>query len=213
MATDTPFKNPDGELDDTAHPRTYAAEVGIALSAIDGTLLGAKAIYASSPMTTGRRFYDLLRAHGVTSGSELKADIGRAAYRAQVFDANVAVTNAFARAVRDRMGGAHIVISPGPFDAPGWNQAEYLAFWEALIRTRVGEVWFNDGWQHSNGCAFEYAVALDAGLATRDATGQPLESREALELIGSAVESIDAGGFDSAALRESLGRIRRASGG
>jgi hypothetical protein len=199
------FVNGNGELDGRTYTRTYAEEVRQALSALDGVLNGDKAIYASSELTTGRRFYELLRAHGARDAAELHGKLGEADYQRLLWDPNLAATNAFARALRQHHAPGELVVTPGPFSAPGWSQQEYLAFWETLLRTRVKAAWFNDGWEYSNGCAFEFAVASDAGLPTCDVAGRALTVEAGRERLEAAARELEAAGFDASRLRQSLG--------
>src|SRR5438270_142013 len=96
------FINAKGELDGLEHPRTYAEEVRQALSAMDGILNGDRAVYASSELTTGRRLYALLRAHGASDAAELRRKLGDDEYRRVLFEPNLAAAAAFARSLRQR---------------------------------------------------------------------------------------------------------------
>ena len=200
------FINRDGDLDGRVHTRTYAQEVVIALSAFDSILNGEKAVYHSSELTTGKRLHALLREHGVRERRELKAKMGEEAFRRQVWDPNVAEANAFARELHHRLGG-EIVITPAPFVSPGWTQAEFLAFWETVIRTRCMSVDFSEDWEYSSGCAFEFAVALDAGLPTFYADGRDLSLEEGRSRIAAAVGELEAQDLDVAPLRDVLVRL------
>ena len=82
-------------------------------------------------------------------------------------------------------------MTPAPFSAPGWDQHEYLSFWDTLLRTRIRSVWFNRNWEFSNGCAFEFAVARDAGLPTFDRGGNILHWSEGVEAIKNAMNRLD----------------------
>ncbi len=200
------FINRDGDLDGRVHTRTYAQEVVIALSAFDSILNGEKAVYHSSELTTGKRLHTLFREHGVRERRELKAKMGEEAFRRQVWDPNVAEANAFARELHHRLGG-EIVITPAPFVSPGWTQAEFLAFWETVIRTRCMAVYFSEDWEYSSGCAFEFAVALDAGLPTFRADGRELSQEEGTSRIDAAVAELEAEGLDVEPLRDILTRL------
>jgi hypothetical protein len=140
------------------------------------------------------------------SATELRERLGEAEYKRQVFDPAAAAADDFARGLRRRSGGA-LVVTPAPFVAPDWSQPEYLSLWETLIRTRFREVYFNRGWQYSNGCAFELAVAADARLPCHDADGRPLALAEARALITVAIAEVETQGFDAATLRLNLGRL------
>jgi len=66
---------------------------------------------------------------------------------------------------------------------PGWDQPEYLAFWEELIRTRVKAVRFNKNWEFSSGCTFEFVVAMKSDIPTLDAEGNEINFKTAVTSI------------------------------
>jgi len=201
------FLNADGSLDGQSHPRLYGEEVKIALSAFDSVLNGEHAVYASSELTSGRRLYQLLRANGMHTAKDLEEHLGANEYARLLHEPNLAAARSFARDLRKRFEGSEIVVTPAPLTCPGWNQQEYLAFWEFLIRSRFKAVYFNANWYYSNGCAFEFAVAQDAGLPTYDAAGQPLGVAAGRQHIASAARELQLDGFDASGLREWLGRL------
>src|SRR5439155_9021215 len=173
--------------------------------------LRGKGVYASSELTSGRRAQRLQRDHGVADSGTLRELLGSERYDALVWNPNVAAAIAFACELRDRMDGAELVISPAPFIAPGWPQSAYLAFWETVLRTRVKAVYFNDGWEYSNGCVFEFSVAADAGLPTFDSAARPLSRDDAVQRITRAVRELDASSLDTRAIWSSLHRLARRS--
>jgi hypothetical protein len=172
-------------------------------------LNGEKAVYASSDLTTGQRFYRLLRERGARDSDDLRGKLGEDAYRAELFAPNASAANEFARRLRKQLGGATLVITPAPLAAPGWSQAEYLAFFETLIRTRVASVFYNDGWQYSSGCTFEFAVALDANIPTFDADQRLLDAARALALIEQAARELESSGVEPVGLRRHQVLIER----
>lgn len=202
------FLNRDGELDGRAFTRSYGEEVVIALSAFDSILNGEKAVYCSSELTTGKRPNDLFLKFGVRSGRELRQRIGEAEYHRLVWDPNVAEANAFARELHHRLGG-EIAITPAPFVSPHWRQPEFLAFWETVIRTRCKAVYFSPDWEYSSGCAFEFAVARDAGLPTFYADGREMSLEQGRARIAAAAQELEALGLDPAPLREVLARLSK----
>jgi hypothetical protein len=187
--------------------RLYREEVEIAFSAIDCVLNRERAVYASTELTSGERLNNALRASGLASASALRHSKGQEWYTTNIWDRNVQAALAFAERTRAAIGDGTLVITPAPFSAPGWTQPEYLAFWETLLRTRIKAAWFNTGWQFSNGCTFEFAVAYDAGIPTFDKDGQHLSLDVAIRLIQDAIEGLSAEGIDTSKLRESLARL------
>ena len=152
-----------------------------------------------------------MRECGVQTVAELKQIKGKDWYAANIWDANVKAGSEFASRVRADLGGKFMIITPGPFSAPGWTQPEYLAFWEQLVRTRISSAWFNLNWQYSNGCTFEFAVAVDAGVPVFDYDGHAVDTRQGAQLVDAAIQSLVKDRFDVTKLRENLARLQPAS--
>jgi hypothetical protein len=179
----------------------------MAFSAIDCVLCGERAIYGSTELTTGRRLYDVLREVGLPTAAAFKEKLGRDEFTNRVWNPNFSAALEFAKDIRQSCQSRTLVISPAPFTAPGWTQPEYLAFWETLLRTRIQQVWLNRNWQFSNGCTFEFAVAIDAGLPTADHDGHALSVDQAIDLITDAIATLNAESFDTSSLKANLERI------
>ena len=193
----------DADLDTRSYRRLYREESAIAFSALDCVLNGEKGVYASSELTTGERAYAALRERGFRNSSELTEP-----HRNALLKENLEQASVFARRLRQQLGAKELVITPAPYFAPGWTQAEYLAFWETLIRTRVKAVYFNEGWEFSNGCTFEFAVALKYRVATFDASLRPLSRQEGLERIQKAIQQLQGRGFNPDRLALIVDRLR-----
>jgi hypothetical protein len=123
--------------------RHYSEEVEMAFSGFDCVLNGEPAIYCSSELTTGLRLYKALREHHLETAFEFRKTMGQPWFEANIFRANVHSAREFAETVRAQLDDNTMIITPAPFEAPKWNQPEYLGFWETLIRTRIKSVWFN----------------------------------------------------------------------
>jgi len=214
-------------LSDSTFTRLYREEVEVSFSAMDCVLNREKAIYASAELTTGRRLYDALREFHVKTAADLKQLKGKDWYTTNIWDANakagqdfaadvreklaVKAAEDFAAGIREKLAGKTLVITPAPFSAPGWTQPEYLAFWEQLLRTRISGSWFKSDWQYSNGCTFEFAVSIDAGLPTFDHQGNALDVRQGAHLIDFAIRDLESSGLDVTKLRENLARLQTVS--
>jgi|SRR5712664_3176883 len=196
---------------DSTFTRPYPEEVEMSFSALDCVLNREKAIYASAELTSGRRLYDAMREFNVKTAGDLKQLKEKDWYTTNIWDANVKAAQDFAAHVREKLGGKTLVITPAPFSAPGWTQPEYLAFWEQLLRTRISSSWFKSNWQYSNGCTFEFAVSIDAGVHTLDHQGSSLSVRHGADLIDAAIRDLEKNGFDAAKLRENLARLQPVS--
>lgn len=171
--------------------KTWQEEVDMLLSLIDCLVLDREAIYASSEFTTGRRYYDLCRRYRVRTKEELKRRLGN--YKAQLLAPNKEEGIRFARRLREL--GHDVVLTPNPFVEPDWSQSDYLGFWEKVIQRKCHAVYFNEGWEFSDGCTFEYLIGLKAGIPLFDHDRKKLEVGTAKEMIGRAIESLEKEGF------------------
>jgi hypothetical protein len=169
------------------------------LSLLDCVIFDREAVYASSEFTTGKRFYELCRQNKVHSGEELKRRLGDQ-YAAQLLEPNREAGIAFSRHIRSF--GHNLVVTPNPFLAPQWSQAEYLGLWEQVIQRKCHQVFFNKDWQFSNGCTFEYLVGLKAGILLFSHNNKPLPVSLAKEMVGDAIVELENDAFDVPRLRE-----------
>jgi hypothetical protein len=192
---------------DSKFTRHYSDEVKMAFSSFDSVLNGEPAIYCSSELTTGLRLYKALRVQHLKTASELKKMMGQPWFETNIFGANMHSACDFAKIVRAQLHDNTSIITPAPFEAPGWTQPEYLGFWEALIRTRIKAVWFNENWEFSNGCTFEFAVAADAGIPTFDHLGRTLGRKQAIQSLEHAIAKLSSESFGTEKLRENLERV------
>ena len=190
--------------------RSWREEAEMLLSLLDCIVLDREAVYASSEFTTGRRFYDLCRQYGVRTSEDLKRRLG-GEYLNRLLTPNKDEGIRFARKLREL--GHTLVLTPNPFHADplnlkrNWSQSEYLDFWNLVISRKCHAVYFNEGWQFSNGCTFEYLAGLRAGVKLFDDCGVPLELAAAINRITAAVESLESDGFSVPKLREVLGEL------
>jgi hypothetical protein len=180
--------------------RTQAEQQAIILSMADCFARDEKVVYCSSELTTGICLYAACLENRVTDRYALADKLGKDWLRDNVFKLNEAAANRFANEVQRKR--QHTTISPAALFVPEWGQHDYLSFWETLIKTRICEVHFNENWQYSNGCTFEYAAATSAGLPTFDKDGLPLAPDAADRLIRQAIDWLAARGIDTRKLEE-----------
>lgn len=188
-----------------ARTRTWQEEAHMLLSLLDCLVLDREAVYASSEFTTGRRFYELCRQYNVRTKEELKKQLGKE-YETRLLLPNKNEGIRFARRLREF--GHNVVLTPNPFHADpklkgqNWSQDEYLEFWNMVIRKKCHAVYFNEAWEFSNGCTFEYLVGARAGLPLFDHSNKPLEFAAAKKMIGAAIESLEKEGLSVPKLRQ-----------
>jgi hypothetical protein len=186
--------------------KTPIDQQAIILSMADCFTRDEKAVYCSSELTTGIRLYTACLDNGVTDRYALADKLGKNWLRDNVFKVNEEAADRFADEIQRKR--QHITISPAALFVPEWGQHNYLSFWDKLIKTRITEVHFNENWQYSNGCAFEYAAARQAGLAAYDHDGQALDTAKASQMIRQAIDFLAAKGINTRKLEEHRNQIK-----
>jgi hypothetical protein len=141
--------------------------------------------YVSTPITTGKRYYDWLQASGrqPTSDPEFVQ-----AHLSEVIEVNSASAHALVVKVRQTL--PKVVVDPTGLSAPGWAQEDFHAFWTRLITDYVGTVVFNDGWEYSTGCCWEFAAAIRVNAILLDANLSPLAPTVALMQTNDAIQRL-----------------------
>ncbi|WKZ28988.1 MAG: hypothetical protein QY323_05705 [Patescibacteria group bacterium] len=108
--------------------------------------------YVSMPITSGKRYFDVLTEHGVTSAEELAAKAGKDALYELVIKPNIREGVAFA----DQLGETRkdlLFIAPSVFEAKKWrwSQDAYMSLWYRVIGELTGKHYLMDGWEYSTG--------------------------------------------------------------
>jgi len=116
--------------------------------------------YVSMPITSGKRFYDVLFEEGVRTVDELTAKCGKTALWERVIQPNIAEGIAFA----DSLGKREdlLFIAPSVFEAKRWRwtQDTYMSLWYRVIGEMAGRHDLMDGWEYSNGGVDEVLFSL-----------------------------------------------------
>ena len=194
--------------------RRVIDEIQMVMTAFDCVLADDSAIYCSSELTTGKRFYQLLKKHQVKSGEELKIRVGADQYeqmKRSLIQENVERGLHFTENIRQR--GEINLINPGPFKAQDFDQQHYLYLWELVIIKKVYKTYFNDDWEYSNGCALEYAIAARKGIPRLDHLGNALDLTLAISKMEHAIVILKRDSFKVDALDQTLTRLRELAAG
>lgn len=163
---------------------TSADAMQVCINIFDCVLAPQSAIYLSTPITTGWRYYLWSQQNGTQNefvGKVLEPNIAAAALTAK----NISIIKKIN------------VINPAVFYQKGWTQKMYLSLWVDVIQRFAAEVWFNDGWEYSNGCTHEFLVAVQAGRPCFTSTGNPLSLGKAIEAIRHALSEMRLCGMDT----------------
>jgi hypothetical protein len=153
-----------------------------------------KAVYVSTPITTGQSFLTWRRQNP----SLVEAHPGYATnHRQQVVEANLARAEQVVRQVRAAFAG--VVIDPTKLDdVDGWRQPDYHEFWADVVANFAHTVVFVNGWYYSSGCALEFATAVRHRLTLLDENLHALDPQRGIRLLTEAADELVSAGLEEA---------------
>lgn len=159
-------------------------EVDKVAAAFEAVISEHAAIYVSTPLTTGRRSLDW---HDVQAGGGMTTKRAERAFYEQVIEPNRLEASSFVSRLRRKE--AQPVINPAALrDLPGWTQNDYRVMWGDVISRCVRLVVFRDGWEYSDGCTYEFFVAVKQRLQMRREDQSSLTARDGVRLIQQRVQ-------------------------
>ncbi len=179
--------------------------------------LFAQKAYLTMPVTTGKRFYDILDRYGVHTVEELEKK-RPGALREEIILPNIEEGTRLGKQLQTDMGLSAIIV-PGAFEArkQRWTQDEYMVLWLRVITNAVRELYLSPDWEYSNGGAVEFARAIllqfrcvdahDSPLDIYDHRGEPVTIKVGAEKLAAAIRDLGNRGYGVTALKDELGRI------
>jgi len=169
------------------------------------------AIYASMPVTTGIRFYDVLEKYGVKDPSKLKKGV----FYSEIFRPNIEEGIEFGRKLSEGLGKS--VIVPSKFEPENkWSQDEFMYLWYNIIEKIVGKEYMKSGWEYSNGGAKELVRGsqinyhIEKGILRRNpvsiynADGYNISTKNGIIMVQNAIISLNKRGFKPDTLERQL---------
>ncbi len=179
------------------------------------SMMGDKG-YVSMPITSGKRYYDVLKRYKVQSAEELQKK-NPDALREEIILPNISDGLEMANRLAPEIDTTLVV--PGVFEGrqQRWTQDEYMVLWLRLLTSSVTEVYMTEGWAYSNGgvMEFERAALIKYGcvddcprrIEIFDHLGQPLDTASAAWLIAEAIKELRKENFPSIVLENGLSTI------
>jgi hypothetical protein len=156
---------------------------------------GRGAVYVSAPITSGRRLVEWGKEYHFDKADPEHQD----EFQREVVGPNREHARQIVRQLRREFPG--VLIDPTAMeDIEGWTQDDYRYLWGRIIAHSVKTVVYIDGWQYSNGCAYEFLVAWRCPVETLNEELQPLSLEEGLQLIRAAIAELQEAGQKTAFL-------------
>src|SRR4030042_1737384 len=162
-------------------------DIELILTGVKIAVNGRNVVYISLPITTGKRFWDW---HADFEGN---FEISDCAYvrkhQKHVVAPNRENVQRIMKVIEKKVG--RDIISPTLLeDLPGWTQDDYRALWARVLKECVNMVVFAEGWEYSNGCAYEFLIATQVGIRTVDEHLRPLRLDQGIRKITKAIQEM-----------------------
>ncbi len=171
--------------------------------------------YLTMPVTSGKRYYEVLDRHGVKSIDELEKK-KPGALREEIIIPNIDEANSFAKLID---GVALPLVVPGVFEArkQRWGQDEYMVLWLRVLTSSIKELWLIDDWEYSNGGAMEFCRGImlqyrfieerTDRFAIYDRHRNPVSLVDGAKRLASAISDLTRRGYDTAKLKVELSQL------
>jgi len=144
------------------------------------------AVYVSTPITSGRRFADWSGSRAAEF--DLSHPETYQEFLREVLQPNSEHARRVIKQLRVRF--TQPLIDPTALkDIDGWTQDDYRYLWAKVIEEYTRTVVFLNGWQYSNGCAYEFLIANQVRpkrLILKE-TLEPLTLEEGTRLVKEAI--------------------------
>ena len=162
-------------------------DIELILTGVKIAVNGRNVVYISLPITTGKRFLGWRADFGVN------LEISDCAYlrehQKHVVAPNRENVQRIMKVIEKKVG--RDIISPTLLeDLPGWTQDDYRAFWARVLKDCVNMVVFAEGWEYSNGCAYEFLIATQVGIRRVDEHLRPLTLDQGIRKITKAIQEM-----------------------
>ena len=170
------------------------------MAAIPASLFpGRTGVYASAPITSGRRLFELRKDHP----EQLE---NPQALNELVIRPNLESASRFAERLRKKYGARVLDPSKLPI-LKGWSQKHYYRLWGDVVRLYTGLAVFLDGWEYSSGCTYEYIVAITCGIPACNSALNPLQKEDGQRLMKEARDTLAKQGQNAPFLTKRLEQL------
>jgi len=166
---------------------THEHEIEMLLKTLASVIDGRTAVYLSAPITSGKRFADWQAQQN--EAFNMAQSTSQDEHRREVIKANRTHAQSLARELR-RVWSRVLIDPTAVADLPGWTQDDYRHLWARVIERYADTVVFIDGWQYSNGCAYEFLIAQRSGAKTLSEDQHPLTLEAGEQLIRAAINEL-----------------------
>lgn len=179
-----------------ANHNNFDNQVEMLLSAYESFFIGKEGNYISTPITTGKRFIDLLIKHSAHDRHGLIAKFGDEVAK-EMLDKVEAENIQSGEELSNSLRASNLtnVINPAKFRAIHFEQDHFNHFWSILIEKKIRSVYFNNNWEFSYGCRTEYVAAVRHKIPSYDAEKKPLTPSMGITKLNEAMTFLISNGF------------------
>jgi hypothetical protein len=196
-------------LKSTFPPQTsHEREIESLLNVLGSVVVDHSGVYVSTPITSGRRLANW------SGGRDVDVDLSHPETYQEFLREVLRPNSEHARKIVKKLRSSFpkALIDPTALkDIEGWVQDDYRVLWAKVIEQYADTAVFLDGWQYSNGCAYEFFVAnrLDPQPSILSETLEPLTLDEGTRLVQSAICELQTSKLPTEFLQQVLNELTR----
>lgn len=167
-----------------------------------------KVLYCSSPVTSGKRYFDWLEFIGKQF---IDIDNIEISFRDDHFEKVVKPNRAYAQKIIQKLREQPGCIVVDPTIMPhlqGWTQKDWHSFWGRVLERYVKAAFFVNDWQYSNGCVYEFWFAYKQGIQVFSEDEQPLKLKAGIDLISDAISMMQRQKQSTIAIESILDKLK-----
>ena len=162
-------------------------DIELILTGVKIAVNGRNLVYISLPITTGKRFWDWHADFGANRAISDCAYLRE--HKKHVVAPNRESVRRIMKVLEKKVG--RDIISPTLLeDLPGWTQDDYRTLWARVLKECVNMVVFAEGWEYSNGCAYEFLISTQVGIRRVNEDLQPLKLDQGIRKITKAIQEM-----------------------
>lgn len=162
-------------------------------------------LYVSTPVSTGKIYYEWLKSNPdlIKDTKKYKDSHIKNVIIKNIKNAQIVINNMLTGK------GEPIIIDPTKIEVKkhDWIQDDFFYFWGTVIKRYVDFLYFNDGWEYSNGCVYEMYIAQYNHKSCLD-KNDFIFPRGAIITIEKATEDIKYMGYNADFIRKVLQALK-----
>lgn len=165
---------------------THINQIETLLIFLKGIIPDQKAIYVTSPITSGRRYIEWIKLH--PENRVFSGDNQNPEFVTNVIEVNRKHAKSVIQKIRTLFPNKVVIDPTAVPDISGWNQGDYRYAWGKIIEQYTETLVLSNDWQFSCGSIYEFLIGKRLNIKVLDENQQKMSLDRGLQLITEATD-------------------------